>query len=52
LPGAVIFGVSDWNLGRIKKEGNVISLPKTDGYQEYFLKEAVKAEEFEKRKTS
>jgi hypothetical protein len=50
LPGAVIFGVSDWNLGRIKKEGNVISLPKTDGYQEYFLKEAVKAEEFEKAK--
>lgn len=50
LPGAVIFGVSDWNLGRIKKEGNVVSLPKTDGYQEYFLKEAVKAEEFEKAK--
>ncbi|HEX8637271.1 MAG TPA: pitrilysin family protein [Pyrinomonadaceae bacterium] len=51
LPGAVIFGVSDWNLGRIKKEGNMISLPKTDGYQEYFLKEPIKTEEFEKAKS-
>ena len=51
LPGAVIFGVSDWNLGRIKKDGKTISLPVTDDYQNYFLKEAVKAEEFEKAKS-
>lgn len=51
LPGVVVFGVSDWNIGRIKKEGNMISLPKTDGYQEYFLKEPIKPEEFEKAKS-
>lgn len=51
LPGAFIFGVSDWNLGRIKKDGKTISPPETVEYQNYFLKEAVKTEEFEKAKS-
>lgn len=51
LPGAVILGVSDWNLGRIKKDGNKISLPVTDNYQNNFLKDAVKPEEFDKAKS-
>jgi hypothetical protein len=51
LPGLIIFGVSDWNLGRIKKEGDKIILPQTDNYQNNFLKDAVKPEEFEKAKS-
>jgi hypothetical protein len=51
LPGSIIFGVSDWNLGRIKKEDNKITLPVTDNYQNNFLKDAVKPEEFEKAKS-
>lgn len=51
LPGLFVFGVSEWNLGLIKKNGSMITLPNTDGYQNYFLKDAVKAEEFEKAKS-
>lgn len=51
LPGLFIFGVSDWNLGRIKKTGDAITPPAVDGYQNNFLKEAVKPEEFEKAKS-
>jgi hypothetical protein len=50
LPGFYVFGVSDWNVTKIKKEGNQIALPVTDGYQNYFLKDAVKQEEFDKSK--
>jgi hypothetical protein len=50
LPGYFVFGVSDWNVSTIKKSGNQISLPMTDGYQNYFLKDAVTKEEFEKSK--
>ncbi|HEX8735208.1 MAG TPA: pitrilysin family protein [Pyrinomonadaceae bacterium] len=51
LPGLLVFGVSEWNLGLIKKDGNTIALPNMDGYQNYFLKDAVKPEEFEKAKS-
>ena len=47
LPGAFVFGVSDWNLGRIRKEGDKIALPVTDGYQNNFLKDPVTQEEFD-----
>lgn len=47
LPGAYVFGVSDWNLGRIRKEGNTIALPVTDGYQNNFIKGPVTQEEFD-----
>jgi predicted Zn-dependent peptidase len=51
LPGLFIFGVPEWNLGLIKKDGNAIALPIMDGYQNYFLKDAIKPEEFEKAKS-
>ncbi|MGC2235183.1 MAG: pitrilysin family protein [Pyrinomonadaceae bacterium] len=50
LPGFFVFGVSQWLVDSIKKEGNQISLPMTDGYQNNFLKDAVKQEEFDKAK--
>lgn len=50
LPGFFVFGVSDWNVSSIKKQGNQISLPMTDGYQNKFLQDAVKQEEFDKSK--
>ncbi len=50
LPGFFIFGVSEWNLQDIKKDGNKIALPVTDDYQNYFLKAAVKQDEFDKSK--
>jgi len=50
LPGFFVFGVSQWFVDSIKKEGNQISLPVTDGYQENFLKDPVKQEEFDKAK--
>jgi predicted Zn-dependent peptidase len=53
LPGFIVFGVSDWNLGNIKREGNMISLPVgIDTYQDYFLQDAIKPEEFESAKKS
>jgi predicted Zn-dependent peptidase len=50
LPGYFIFGVAGWNLGTIKKEGGTVAAPETNGYQNAFLKDAVKTEEFEKAK--
>jgi predicted Zn-dependent peptidase len=51
LPGFFVFGVSDWNLGSIKKDGKTIALPvDADKYQIQFLKDAVKPEEFERAK--
>ncbi len=47
LPGSYVFGVSEWNLGRIRKEGSTISLPAMGGYQNDFLKDAVTPEEFD-----
>ncbi len=47
LPGSFVFGVSAWNLGRIRKEGNTIALPVMDGYQNNFVKEAVTQEEYD-----
>lgn len=53
LPGFFVLGVSDWNLGNIKREGNTISLPAgMETYQDYFLKDAIKTEEFESAKKS
>lgn len=46
LPGAFVFGVSDWRLGAIKKEGDAIATPVVDGYQMNFLKAPIIAEEF------
>ncbi len=53
LPGLIVFGVSDWNVGTVKKVGNQIALP-TDmnTYQNNFLKESVKPDEFEKAKNA
>lgn len=50
LPSLFIFGVSDWNLGSIKKEGNKIAVPITDGYQNDYLKEPIKSAEFDEFK--
>lgn len=47
LAGSYVFGVSGWNLGRIKKEGSTIALPVTDGYQNEYLKDAVSQDEFD-----
>ena len=55
LPGLIMLGVSGWNLGNVRKVGNQIALPvdiTTNTYQNNFLKEAVKAEEFEKAKNA
>ncbi len=53
LPGLIVFRLSQWNLGTIKKIGNQIALPEgTNSYQNNFLKEPVKAAEFEKAKNS
>lgn len=50
LPGSFVFGVADWNLGRIEKRGDKISLPVMDGYQKAFLDAAIKPDEFESAK--
>lgn len=47
LAGSYVFGVSGWNLPGIRKEGNTISLPQTDNYQDAFLKDPVTQEEFD-----
>jgi predicted Zn-dependent peptidase len=50
LPGSYVFGVSGWNAGSLKKEGNTVAVPAVDGYQNDILKTAVTAVEFEKAK--
>ena len=53
LPGYFVIGVSEWNVGTVKKVGNQIALPvEIDTYQNVFLKNAVTAEEFDKAKTA
>ena len=52
LPGYFLFGVSQWNVEGIKRDGDKIALPVTDGYQNNFLKEPIKQPEFEKAKTA
>ncbi len=55
LPGFIMLGVSQWNVGTVRKVGNQISLPMdvtTNTYQNNFLTEAVKADEFEKAKAA
>jgi hypothetical protein len=53
LPGFIVLGVSEWNVGTVKKVGDQISLPADfNSYQNNFLKEPVKAEEFEKSKNA
>lgn len=53
LPGFFILGVSEWNVGTVKKVDNKLALPVgVDTYQNNFLKDAVKPEEFEKAKTA
>jgi predicted Zn-dependent peptidase len=47
LPGWYLFGVSDWNLAGIKRDGATIAVPVTDGYQKQVLDAAVKPEEFD-----
>lgn len=51
LPGYIVLGISGWNVGTVKKIGNTIALPLEMGtYQNNFLKEPVKQDEFEKAK--
>ena len=53
LPGYIVLGVSEWQVGTIKKIDNKVTLPgnfKT--YQNTFLKDAVKPNEFESAKTA
>ena len=52
LPGYFLFGVSQWNVEGIKRDGDKIALPVTDGYQNNFLKEAIKQNEFGQAKTA
>jgi predicted Zn-dependent peptidase len=50
LPSYFVFGVSEWNLEGIKRDGDKIVSPVTDDYQNYFLRAAVKQDEFDKAK--
>jgi len=51
LPGYIVLGVSEWNVETVKKVGNTIALPSDiKTYQNNFLKDAVKADEFERAK--
>jgi predicted Zn-dependent peptidase len=53
LPSLVVIGASSWNVGTIKKVGSQIALPaEMNTYQNNFLKEPVKADEFEKAKSA
>ncbi len=52
LPGYFVFGVSQWNIEGIRREGNKIALPVTDGYQNNFLKEPIKQSEFDQARTA
>ena len=53
LPGYIIFGVSQWNVGTVKKVGDQIALlAEMKTYQNVFLKDAVTADEFEKAKNA
>ena len=53
LPGYIVLGVSEWNVGTVKKVGNTIALPvDMNTYQNNFLKDAVKTDEFEKAKNA
>lgn len=50
LPGSLLFGISDWYLGKIKRDGDKIDLPMTDGYVKKIFEVAVKPEEFDTAK--
>jgi predicted Zn-dependent peptidase len=51
LPGFIVFGVSQWNVGTVKKVGDQIALPEgINNYSGNFLKDAVKPDEYEKAK--
>ena len=53
LPGFLVLGVSEWQVGNVKKVGNAVALPadfKT--YQYNFLKDAIKPQEFESAKNA
>jgi hypothetical protein len=53
LPGVIVLGVSEWNAGTIRKVGDQVTLPaEINSYQNNFLKDAVKADEFEKAKSA
>lgn len=53
LPGFILLGVSQWNVGTVRKVGDQIALPvEIDTYQKNFLKDAVRSEEFEKAKNA
>lgn len=53
LPGVIVLGVSEWNVGTIKKIENKVALPADiDSYHNNFLKDAVKPDEFEKAKNA
>jgi predicted Zn-dependent peptidase len=49
LRGYVVFGISNWNVGEVKKTENQVSLPANfNSYQSLLLSEVIKPEEFEK----
>ena len=50
LPGLFLFGVPDWNRGKITRNGDKIALPETDGYPKQILNAAIKPDEFETAK--
>ncbi len=51
LPGSVVLGVSTWKVGTVKKEGDKVALPvDIETYQNNYLQEAVKQEEFDRAK--
>ncbi len=53
LPGYIVLGFSEWNVGTVKRAGNAIALPEGfNTYQNNFLKDAIKAEEFESAKNA
>ena len=50
LPGSFLFGVSDWYLGKLKRDGDKMALPETDGYAKRLMSAPVKQDEFDTAK--
>ena len=52
LQGYYVFGVSQWNVQGIERENGLIAMPVINGYQNNFLKEPVKQNEFDKARAA
>lgn len=50
LPGSIVFGVSEWYLGEIKKAGDTMAIPDSSGYHTELFSNAVTDAEFDAAK--